>query len=126
MVAPARSSPPAYRVFSQRRETTLDVPACSAQALRFFDAALAMNATGDQLVLTSAGGPAARSIRARAVTPADLALAAEGEARAGGGGLSGLAGRCATLWEVSRHGEPDREALLIAAIPAPAAEGVCA
>jgi hypothetical protein len=53
---------------------------------------------------------------ARARTAADLDLADQAEARAGGGGLALLARRCPTVWRLARDGVQDAAALRIAAI----------
>jgi hypothetical protein len=107
---------PAYRVFSQRLEHDLDVPALDAQARRFFGATLEAGPEGHLAVATTGGIAQARAVMARAADDADRAMADEAEARAGGGGLAGLARRCATVWEVERRGDDDGAALRIAAI----------
>ncbi len=96
-----------YLVFSQRPERTLDVPAVDAHAARFFSARVEPGDAPGTLRIPP--GPA-RAVRGRGVMPADLVLAAEAEARAGGGGLERLARRCPIVWEITRHdGEGDRD-----------------
>jgi hypothetical protein len=110
-----------YFVFSQQPEIGLDWEACNAHARRFFALKLSGPAEGGRVTVTSLDGeepPAERSVTARAATPEDHALALEAETRMGGGGLSMLARRCATLWIVERRREadPDVAALRIAAV----------
>jgi hypothetical protein len=119
---------PAYRVFAQRAPGELDLAACDAQARRFFAATLEAGPEGHVVITTVArggGGPdagadakiaQARAIVGRAASDADRAMADEAEARAGGGGLAGLARRCAAVWEVERRGDDDTAALRIAAL----------
>ena len=57
-----------------------------------------------------------RWAHARPRSDEDLALADQAEARAGGGGLAGLARRCAAVWMIAREGDEDALALRLAAI----------
>jgi hypothetical protein len=57
-----------------------------------------------------------RVVTWRDATAEDYALADEGERRAGGGGLAGLARRCPSVWLVERTSRDDRLALGLAMI----------
>jgi hypothetical protein len=108
---------PAYLVFSQRTDASVDAAAWDAQSRRFFGATLAVSADGGRLAVTPVGqAPAERAVRARAANDGDYALAAEAEARMSGGGLGQLARRCPVVWEVAREADPDPDALRIAAV----------
>jgi hypothetical protein len=117
MVPAADEPKQEYLVFSQRAETTMDVEAWAAQAIRFFGTRLETSSWNDRIVLIPAArARAERRLTARARTDEDLILADAAEVRAGGGGLAGLARRCPTVWRVVRETDPDPLALRLAAI----------
>jgi hypothetical protein len=59
-----------------------------------------------------------RAIEGRERDEKDLARADLAEARAGGGGLAGLARRCETIWLIERLSTTDMLALRLAAVMA--------
>ena len=113
---------PAYIVFSSSADTRLDIAHWDAQGARFFATHLDLvgrNDAGDARIFVSpprgeAGGE--RIVSGRPRDARDLALAEEGEQRAGGGGLVLLARRCPAVWLVGREGENDRLALRLAMV----------
>jgi hypothetical protein len=121
---------PAYLVFSSALEPRLDVVAWDGQAQRFFSTRLAqVDPPGDgdapsgvttgaaRIRVTPAKEPAGeRVLSVRPRDAADMALAEEAEARAGGGGLVLLARRCHSVWLVTREEEDDRLALRLAMV----------
>jgi hypothetical protein len=99
-----------FLVFSQSKETIRDVPAWDAHAARFFGTRLTAG-EGEAILV----GDRPVRVVARPREPADLALADEAEARAGGG-LGLLAHRCPTVWLVERRADDEGTALRLAAI----------
>jgi hypothetical protein len=120
---------PAYLVFSSVSPARLDVPAWDGQAQRFFGTRLELvgeagpEGRGRVRVVPANEQAGERGIELRPREPADLVLAEEGEARAGGGGLALLARRCHAVWVVTREAEKDRLALRLAMIVASVALG---
>jgi hypothetical protein len=114
-----------YLVFAQQEGADADVDAWNAHATRFFGTrlGLAEEPRRDEggvnlriVVAPDSAPPGIRSVRGRLRSGGDLAAAEAAEARSGGGGLSLLARRCNVVWLVVRDDEPDRTALLLAAI----------
>lgn len=105
-----------YLIWSQSSGRTPDAAAWSAQGRRFFGARLDSGRDDEHVVIEGPDGIAERHLVARERTAANLQLADEAEARAGGGGLAGLARRCPTVWCLARDGAEDPAALRIAAI----------
>lgn len=116
-------------VFGQRPDARIDIDAWCAHAERFFATRLGLTeekryrpgedaprADHARFVIAPAGGePGIRAASAGPREDADLALAAEAEARTGGG-LALLARRCPTVWRVTQEAEDDPLALRLAAI----------
>ncbi len=101
------------RVFAQRDALTLDLPELLRTTRRYFDAeldvqALTSNASGDiaQLLLRSEryGYRGELSVSARRATSEDLLDARAAEQRGRAAGMSLLAERCPTIWEISSLG----------------------
>ena len=102
------------RIFSQRRELTLDLPELLRTTRRFFDATLEVQSraqlagAGDrvQVLLRSDrhGYEGMLTIQSRTAGLEDLADARVAEERGRTGGMSTLAERCPTIWEVSSVG----------------------
>jgi hypothetical protein len=95
------------RIFAQRDDSSIDLPELLGATRRFFDVTLDVQARSEkgdrvELLLHSErhGYEGRFAIRARAVTKFDLldARAAEESGRASG--MSSLAERCRTVWEV--------------------------
>jgi hypothetical protein len=111
-----------YLVFSSSADARLDVAHWDVQAERFFATRLDLvgkAGSGEARVFVTPprGEPGGeRLLSARPREDADLALAEEGERRAGGGGLILLARRCRTVWLVGRDADDDRIALRLAMI----------
>jgi hypothetical protein len=115
-------------VFSSSPGADVDVAAWDAHAQRFFRTRLALAGSLDDAepailvtpLAATANAPvepaAERRIAWRARRAEDLDLADAGEARAGGGGLAGLARRCPTVWLVERASDDDRLALRLAMV----------
>lgn len=107
------------RVFAQRAELSLDLPALLRAAQRYFEATIDVQSlhepaapAGDhvELLLRSAkyGYEARLSIHARRTTEHDLADARLAEQLGRAAGMATLAERCPTIWEVEPVG-PDSE-----------------
>lgn len=102
------------RIFSQRDELTLDLPAILRTTRRFFDATLEVQSraqsasSGDlvQVLLRSEkhGYEGVLTIRSRTAGAEDRVAARAAEQRGRAGGMSTLAERCPTVWEVSSVG----------------------
>lgn len=102
------------RVFAQREELTLDLPELLRATRRYFDATLEVQSrtptdgSGEivQVLLRAEkhGYEGVLSIRTRAVTAEDLVAARDAERRGRAAGMSGLAERCPTVWEVRSIG----------------------
>jgi hypothetical protein len=116
---------PSYLVFAQQTDARIDVAAWRAHAQRFFDSDLHLAMPkrygaappaidGAHLALSPRRGDAIHRVvvlRPRAAD--DLAAA---EAARGGAGLAALARRCPTVLLVKLEADPDRAALLLAAL----------
>lgn len=119
---------PHFVVFSSSPAADVDLATWDAHAQRFFRTRLALVGSLDDaepaVLVTPLGGTANAAAEAagerrfawRARRAEDLDLADAAEARAGGGGLAGLARRCPAAWLVERAGEDDRLALRLAMI----------
>ena len=102
------------RVFAQREELTLDLPELLRATQRYFDATLEVLSrttsvgSGDlvQVLLRSAkhGYEGVLTIQSRKATTEDLVAARDAEQRGRAAGMSTLAERCPTIWEVSSVG----------------------
>jgi hypothetical protein len=125
--APNRDA--AYLVFAQRADARIDVDAWNDYAVRFLAARVGLAQEPERrpesdaqtvfarvVVAPDGAPPAIRSLFARHRDDVDLALAEAADAGAGHTGLALLARRCDSVWLVERDGEPDRPALLCAAI----------
>jgi hypothetical protein len=108
------------RVFAQRDELAFDLPELLRATRRYFDATLEVQSlvqspTGDRvqvlLQCDKHGYDGKLTIASRRTTNEDLLAARAAEARGRAAGMSLLAERCATIWEVSSVGvdsEPAR------------------
>jgi hypothetical protein len=117
-------------VFGQRTDARIDIDAWCAHAERFFGARIGLTEEKRyppgkgappidhaRFVIAPTGGePGIRAASAGPREDADLALAIQAEASAGGGGLALLARRCPTVWRVVREADDDPLALRLAAI----------
>jgi hypothetical protein len=125
--APSRDA--AYLVFAQLRDARIDIDAWNDYAVRFFGARVGLAQPPDRQpggdarsaaarVIVAADGavPGIRGLSARPRDDVDMALAEAADAKAGHPGLALLARRCDIVWLVERDEEPDRTALLCAAI----------
>jgi hypothetical protein len=101
------------RVFSQRDQLTLDLPELLRATLRFFDASLevqsrAQSASGDSVQVflrcDKYGYEGTFNIQSRKTASEDLLAARAAEHRGRAAGMSTLAERCPTIWEVSSLG----------------------
>ena len=99
------------RVFAQKEELDIDLPALLNATRRFFDATLDVQArseTGDQVELVlkcdKYDYEGRLRIRARRALEADLADARVAEERGRAAGMAGLAERCHVIWEVESVG----------------------
>jgi hypothetical protein len=101
------------RVFAQRQELTLDLPELLKATRRYFDAELEIQSRDEsgalelvqvRLYSTKHDYEGILTIRSRARTPEDLADARLAEVRGRAAGMSTLAERCPTIWEVSSVG----------------------
>jgi hypothetical protein len=101
------------RVFSQRDQLTLDLPELLRATQRFFDATLevrsrAQSASGDLvhvfLRCDKYGYEGTLTIQSRQTTSEDLFAARAAEQRGHAAGMSTLAERCPTIWEVNSVG----------------------
>jgi hypothetical protein len=107
---------PPYIVFSSSPAGLTDAGAWDAHAQRFFRTRLRA-AGGGRVVVAPEGEPEGeRHVAWRERSAEDLALAEEGERRAGGGGLIHVARRCGAVWLVARETDDDRVALRLAMI----------
>jgi hypothetical protein len=107
---------PPYIVFSSSGSRTLDAGAWDAHAQRFFKTRLRGAGDGRVRVIPEGEPEGERRLVVRESSAADMALAEEGERRAGGGGLIHVARRCGSVWLVTRETEDDRIALRLAMI----------
>jgi hypothetical protein len=106
-----------YLVFSSSPSPpVVDVEAWDAHAARFFATRLVRAGEGLVVVTPNGGTAGERRFSWRARVAEDLALAEEGERRAGGGGLVHLARRCTSVWLVARETDDDRLALRLAMV----------
>jgi hypothetical protein len=111
---------PTYLVLATSVAGGVEVDELDAHARRFFRVEL-RRATGGAVHVTAGGGiEGERLVTTRAPTAADFALADEGEARAGGGGLALLARRCKTVFVVERREDDDVPSLTLATVLASA------
>ena len=99
------------RVFAQKEELDIDLPALLNATRRFFDATLDVQArseTGDQVELVlkcdKYDYEGRLRVRARRALEADLADARVAEERGRAAGMAGLAERCHVIWEVESVG----------------------
>jgi hypothetical protein len=102
------------RVFAQRAALTLDLPELLRATQRYFDATLEVQSrtqspeSGDlvQVLLRAEkhGYEGVLTIYSRKATTEDLIAAREAEHRGRAAGMSNLAERCPTIWEVSSVG----------------------
>ena len=107
------------RVFAQRDELSIDLPALLNATRRFFDATLDVQSrseTGDEVELLlkceKHDYEGRLRIRSRRVLDADLADARIAEERGKAAGMAGLAERCHIIWEVASVGEDSELARL--------------
>ena len=110
------------RVFAQRNELTFDLPELLKATRRYFDSTLEVlsrtepGASGEcvQVRLHSEkyDYEGVLTIRSRSVTLEDMADARRAEERGRAAGMSNLAARCPTLWEVSSVGDDSELARL--------------
>ncbi len=109
-------------VFAQRAMANLEIDAWNQQGERFFGTRIGLAEPldkGGRIVIAPNGrDPGVRAIEGRDRTDDDLVQADLAEARAGGGGLAGLARRCQTVWLIERTSTTDMLALRLAAIMA--------
>ena len=99
------------RVFAQRDNPALDLPELLNATRRFFDATLDVQSrsdTGEQVELLlrceKHGYEGRLSVSGRPVTESDLVDARTAEQRGRAAGMSSLAERCHTIWEVKSIG----------------------
>ena len=102
------------RVFSQRDELTLDLPELLRTTRRFFDATLEVQSrtqsdgSGDlvYVLLRSEkhGYEGVLTVQSRKAAAEDLVDARAAEQRGRAAGMSNLAERCPTIWEVNSVG----------------------
>jgi hypothetical protein len=124
--SPARAS--AFTVFAQRRDARVEAEIWRRHAAQFFDAELRLGRpksyrfdapdtdAAQVAVSTQANPETTRLCYGRPRTDDDLRAADDADVRAGAAGLGKLAQRCHTVWLVVTEGDPDRPALLLAAI----------
>ncbi|HEY6464317.1 MAG TPA: hypothetical protein VIY73_29315 [Polyangiaceae bacterium] len=105
-----------FLVFSSTRALVMDPGAWDAHAQRFFRTRLLGTPEGTVRVEPKGEAQGDRVVTWRDAEAGDYALAEEGERRAGGGGLAGLARRCPAVWVVERTSRDDRLALRLAMI----------
>jgi hypothetical protein len=101
----------AVRVFAQRDDPALDLPELLNATRRFFDATIDVQArsdTGDRVELLlrceKHGYEGRLAVSGRHVTESDLSDARAAEQRGRAAGMSSLAERCHTVWEVESIG----------------------
>jgi hypothetical protein len=107
-------SAPRVRVFTQREELALDLPELLRATRRYFDASLEVQSRSQsatsgevvQVLLRSEkhGYEGVLTIRSRQTTTEDLVAARDAEQRGRAAGMSSLAERCPTIWEVESVG----------------------
>jgi hypothetical protein len=113
----------ALRIFAQRAELLLDLPELLRTARSYFDATLDVQARSEptpdgrdhvQILLRhdEQGYEGLFSIRTRWASEHDRADARDAEQRGQAAGMSGLAERCATIWDVEPVGEDSELARL--------------
>ncbi|HEX7452223.1 MAG TPA: hypothetical protein VF294_08060 [Polyangiaceae bacterium] len=102
---------PLVRVFAQRDNPALDLPELLNATRRFFDATLDVQSrseTGNHVELLlrceKHGYEGRLSVSGRPVTESDLIDARAAEQRGRAAGMSSLAERCRTIWEVKSLG----------------------
>lgn len=107
------------RVFAQRAELSLDLPALLGATRRYFDSTLDVQSRSDdgrevQLFLRSEkhGYEGTFVVTARAIGESDLDDARAAEQRGRAAGMASLAERCHSLWEIRAQGEPSELAAL--------------
>lgn len=95
------------RVFAQRSELSLDLPELLRATRRYFDSTLDVLSQSEhgervkvRLVSEKHGYAGNFEIAARAISPADLDDARVAEERGRAAGMSSLAERCHSLWEI--------------------------
>ncbi len=120
----------AYTVFGQRTDARLEINLWERHAEQFFETRLGLTVPkrydfdappvdAARVVVLPLGGPEGiRLCYGRPRVDDDLRAAEDADTRGGSAGLGLLARRCATVWLVETSGEPDRLALLLAAIVA--------
>ena len=123
---PARSG--AYTVFAQRSDARVESALWERHAAQFFETRLGLTVpkscvqdapkvdAARVVVLPPSGSEGIRLCYGRPRTDDDLRAAEDADTRAGSPGLGLLARRCGTVWLVTTTGDPDRLALLLAAI----------
>jgi hypothetical protein len=123
---PSRSA--SYTVFAQRTDARVETALWERHAAQFFETRLGLTVPKQYpddapkldaarvVVLPPVGSEGVRLCYGRPRTDDDLRAAEDADTRAGSPGLGLLARRCATVWLVETVGEPDRLALLLAAI----------
>jgi hypothetical protein len=106
-----RAALASVRVFAQRDDPALDLPELLNATRRFFDATIDVQArseTGERVELLlrceKHGYEGRLSVSGRRVTENDLVDARAAEQRGRAAGMSGLAERCHTVWEVESMG----------------------
>ncbi|MET0795666.1 MAG: hypothetical protein ABW061_29380 [Polyangiaceae bacterium] len=111
------------RVFAQRAELTMDLPELLRATRRYFDATLEVlarvEATGNagervevELRSLEHGYSGQFSIRSRSTSEHDRADARDAEQRGRAAGMSSLAERCPTIWEIEPLAEDSELARL--------------
>ncbi len=110
---------PLVRVFAQRDNPALDLPELLNATRRFFDAAIDVQSrseTGEQVELLlrceKHGYEGRFLVSGRHVTERDLVDARAAEQRGRAAGMSSLAERCRTIWEVKSIGSDSELARL--------------
>jgi hypothetical protein len=126
LAPPSRSC--AYTVFAQRSDARVEADLWERHAAQFFETRLGLTVAkrydfeapkvdAARVVVCPPGGPeGVRLCYGRPRESDDLRVAEDADALAGSPGLGLLARRCATVWLIETIGEPDRLALLFAAI----------
>lgn len=111
------------RIFAQRTQLTLDLPELLRAARTYFDSTVEIQARAEpapdgrdqvQVLLHSEqhGYEGRLSIRTRWTTEHDLADARDAEHRGRAAGMSSLAERCPTIWDVEPVGQDSELARL--------------
>jgi hypothetical protein len=111
------------RVFAQRQDLTIDLPALLGAARRYFDATLDVQSRSDatgligdrvevRLHSEKHGYQGLLSVRSRPTTEYDRADARRAEELGRAAGMATLAERCPTIWEVEPVGQDSELARL--------------